>query len=62
LAPTVTLLQFDLTLLLERLDENISAVAVNLTQGDMQEIEAALSNITIQGDRYPANLQQMTKR
>lgn len=47
---------------LERLDENIGAVAVELTPDDLQEIENALSKITIQGDRYPTELKQMTGR
>jgi len=38
---------------LERLDENIGAVAVELTPDDLWEIESALSKITVQGDRYP---------
>lgn len=47
---------------LERLDENIGAVAVELTPDDLREIENALSKITIHGDRYPAELKQMTGR
>jgi aryl-alcohol dehydrogenase-like predicted oxidoreductase len=37
---------------LERLDENIGALDVELTTNDLQEIESALSKITILGDRY----------
>ncbi len=37
---------------LERLDENIGAVAVELTQGDLREIDSAMANITVQGNRY----------
>ena len=40
---------------LERLDENIGAVAVELTSDDLREIDSASSKITIQGDRYPEN-------
>ena len=47
---------------LERLDENIGALAVELTPDDLQEIESAISKITVQGDRYPENLKQMTGR
>ncbi len=47
---------------LERLDENIGAVAVELTQHDLQEIESAMAKITIQGARYPGELQRMTGR
>jgi aryl-alcohol dehydrogenase-like predicted oxidoreductase len=37
---------------LERLDENIGAVAVELTPDDLGEIENAMSQITVVGDRY----------
>jgi aryl-alcohol dehydrogenase-like predicted oxidoreductase len=37
---------------IERLDENLGAAAVELTPGDLREIDSALVNITIQGDRY----------
>ena len=47
---------------LERLDENIGALAVELTPDDLREINSAISKITVQGDRYPENLKQMTNR
>jgi aryl-alcohol dehydrogenase-like predicted oxidoreductase len=47
---------------LERLDENIGAVAVELTSDDLREIESAASKITVQGARYPEKLEQMTGR
>ncbi len=47
---------------LERLDENIGAVAVELTPDDLREIEDAASKITVQGARYPEKLEQMTGR
>src|SRR5258707_1612952 len=47
---------------LDRLDENIGAVTVELTPNDLWEIESAISKVTIQGDRYPADLQKLTKR
>ncbi len=37
----------------ERLDENIRAVAVELTSDDLHEIENAVLNITVHGARYP---------
>jgi aryl-alcohol dehydrogenase-like predicted oxidoreductase len=37
---------------LERLDENIGAAAVELTSADLGEIEQAMSQITVIGDRY----------
>jgi aryl-alcohol dehydrogenase-like predicted oxidoreductase len=47
---------------LERLDENIGAVAVELTADDLREIESALSKITVQGDRYPKEMAKMSGR
>jgi aryl-alcohol dehydrogenase-like predicted oxidoreductase len=37
---------------IERLEENIGAVQVNLTKGDLREIDSAISTITVLGDRY----------
>jgi aryl-alcohol dehydrogenase-like predicted oxidoreductase len=37
---------------LERLDENIGAVAVELTSGNLSEIKNAMSQIKVVGDRY----------
>jgi aryl-alcohol dehydrogenase-like predicted oxidoreductase len=45
---------------LHRLDENIGAVPVKLTPGDLREIDSAASKITVQGARYPEKLEQMT--
>ena len=47
---------------LQRLDENIGAVAVELTPDDLRDIESAASKITIQGARYPEKLEQLTGR
>src|SRR6266700_3410363 len=47
---------------LHRLDENIGAVAVELTADDLRDIDAAASKITVQGARYPERLEQMTGR
>jgi aryl-alcohol dehydrogenase-like predicted oxidoreductase len=47
---------------LARLEENIGAVAVELTPDDLREIASAASKITIQGARYPERLAQMTGR
>jgi len=47
---------------LERLDENLGAVGVELTPDDLREIESALSKITVQGDRYPESLERQTGR
>jgi len=42
---------------LHRLKENIGAVTLKLSREDIQQIEDAASQITIQGARYPADLQ-----
>jgi aryl-alcohol dehydrogenase-like predicted oxidoreductase len=47
---------------LHRLDENIGAVAVQLTSEDLREIDSAASKITVQGARYPENLEKLTGR
>jgi aryl-alcohol dehydrogenase-like predicted oxidoreductase len=47
---------------LERLDENIGAAAIELTSDDLGEIERATSKITVQGDRYPEELERLTGR
>ena len=45
---------------LERLEENIGAAAVELTSDDLREIESAASKITVQGARYPEELERRT--
>src|ERR1035438_9090829 len=45
---------------LHRLEENIDAVAVELTSNDLREIESAASKITVEGDRYPEAIEKMT--
>jgi aryl-alcohol dehydrogenase-like predicted oxidoreductase len=45
-----------------RLEENVAAADVQLTSDDLAEIERTLSAITIQGDRYPPQLQQFVNR
>ncbi len=47
---------------LARLEENLGAAAVELTPGDLSEIETAAAKITVQGNRYPEQLEQMTGR
>jgi len=39
-----------------RLKENLGAAALELTEGDLRQIEGALSHIKVQGDRYPPHL------
>jgi aryl-alcohol dehydrogenase-like predicted oxidoreductase len=45
---------------LERLEENIGAVAVELTSEDLREIDSDVSKVTIQGARYPEELEKRT--
>jgi aryl-alcohol dehydrogenase-like predicted oxidoreductase len=45
---------------LHRLQENLGAVEVELTTGDLQEIETAASKITLQGARLPEGALKMT--
>ncbi|MGO4439966.1 aldo/keto reductase [Rhizobium sp. RAF56] len=47
---------------LHRLDENMAAAGVALTADELGAIENALSEITVQGDRYPAHLQARVDR
>jgi len=42
---------------IHRLEENIEATSIELSEIDLQEIESAASKISIQGDRYPKHLQ-----
>jgi aryl-alcohol dehydrogenase-like predicted oxidoreductase len=45
-----------------RLEENIGAAASVLTPDDLRDIDAAASKITVQGARYPEELERMTYR
>lgn len=47
---------------LSRLDENLGALSINLTTDDLQRIDAAASELTVQGGRYPEHLEAMTGR
>jgi aryl-alcohol dehydrogenase-like predicted oxidoreductase len=47
---------------LHRLDENLGALEVVLTPADLEEIDRAAAQITVQGARYPERLEQMTGR
>jgi hypothetical protein len=38
------------------------AAAIELTAGDLREIESAASQIKVQGARYPEKLEQLTGR
>jgi aryl-alcohol dehydrogenase-like predicted oxidoreductase len=45
---------------LHRLEENIGAASVELTAEDLKEIDAAASRITVQGARYPEDMERRT--
>jgi aryl-alcohol dehydrogenase-like predicted oxidoreductase len=45
-----------------RLEENIAATAIELTAGDLREIDDAAAQITVHGARYPEHLQRMINR
>lgn len=47
---------------LHRLEENIGAAAIELSAGDLAEIENAAAKIHVEGARYPENLEAMTGR
>jgi aryl-alcohol dehydrogenase-like predicted oxidoreductase len=47
---------------LHRLEENIGGASVALSPDDLRDIEAALSRITVLGDRYPGHLQARVGR
>ena len=45
---------------LHRLEENLGAVSVELTPDDLREIDNAASKITVQGARYPEEMERRT--
>jgi aryl-alcohol dehydrogenase-like predicted oxidoreductase len=47
---------------LHRLEENIGATAVELTQKDLHEINTAANRIKIEGARYPDSMEKLTGR
>jgi aryl-alcohol dehydrogenase-like predicted oxidoreductase len=47
---------------LHRLEENIGAVAIELTPDDLRQIDSAAAKIPVQGERYPENLQKLINR
>jgi aryl-alcohol dehydrogenase-like predicted oxidoreductase len=47
---------------LHRLEENTGAAAVELTPADVRELESAVSEIAVQGARYPEALQKLVGR
>jgi aryl-alcohol dehydrogenase-like predicted oxidoreductase len=47
---------------LHRLKENVDSVTVHLTPDDLRDIENAAFKITVQGNRYPENLEKLVGR
>jgi aryl-alcohol dehydrogenase-like predicted oxidoreductase len=47
---------------LHRLEENVGSVEIALGDGDLKEINAAVSKIEVQGARYPEQMQKMVNR
>jgi aryl-alcohol dehydrogenase-like predicted oxidoreductase len=47
---------------LARVEENIGAADIDLSDDDLQEINGTASKITVQGARYPEELEQLTYR
>jgi aryl-alcohol dehydrogenase-like predicted oxidoreductase len=47
---------------LHRLDENLGAVAIELTPDDLRQLEATAAKIPLQGARYPEELQKLVGR
>lgn len=47
---------------LRRLQENIGGVSIELSENDLQQIETAASKISIQGARYPEQMQNMVDK
>jgi aryl-alcohol dehydrogenase-like predicted oxidoreductase len=45
---------------LNRLQENIGAVSIQLTPEDLRDIDAAASKIKVEGARYPERLEKMS--
>jgi len=45
---------------LNRLEENIAAVSIQLAPEDLRDIDAAASKIKVEGSRYPERLEKMT--
>jgi aryl-alcohol dehydrogenase-like predicted oxidoreductase len=47
---------------IERMDENIGALGIALSRDDLDEVDTAMSTITVQGDRYPEELRKQAGR
>ena len=47
---------------LSRLEENLGAASLELTPGDLRDINAAIAQVDVQGARYPEHLQKTVGR
>jgi aryl-alcohol dehydrogenase-like predicted oxidoreductase len=47
---------------LHRLEENVASAEINLTENELKEINDAVSQVEVQGARYPADLQKRVGR
>jgi aryl-alcohol dehydrogenase-like predicted oxidoreductase len=47
---------------LKRVEENIGALALDLSSDDLREIDRITSQVTVQGARYPEQIEMMTNR
>jgi len=47
---------------LHRLEENLGAARVELTPDDLRQIDDAASTVTVQGERYPEQMQKLVNR
>jgi aryl-alcohol dehydrogenase-like predicted oxidoreductase len=47
---------------LPRLQENVAAASIELSERDLRDIENATSQITVEGARYPESSQRMIDR
>ena len=44
---------------LHRLEENVGAINIQLSANDLTEIDSALAQVKVQGERYPQHLQKL---
>ena len=47
---------------LQRVEENIGAVELKLTAEDLRELDSMTAQVTVQGGRYPEEVERMTNR
>ena len=47
---------------LHRLEENLGAAAIELAPDDLRDIERAVSGVTVEGARYPEQMQKLVER